>query len=401
MTNAVTSTGLTIDSLNEIITKWKDGMRAIYGADINVESNSPDGQFINLAAQIERDLLEVVQSVYDSFDPDQATGIVLNSRVAINNIERRGATYTLQDIDITVDRALSLQGLDAAADDPNGTGFTVSDTTGNQFILLDSQSPSSAGTYTYTFRAKNLGAIETTPNTIIQQVTIVLGVTTVNNPDGALEVGQNEETDQQLRLRRARSVANASNGYLNGLLGAVLNLDGVTDGAIYENVTNTTDSNGIPGHSIWLIVEGGANSAIANLIYSKKSYGAGMKGAVEVEITTPSNQIFTAKFDRPESETLYIRFDIRPLKSGQTFDTDAIKNYIVENLSYGISEDAIASTISLIAQAGIVNDAGIGSGAVENLEISDDDTIWTYFLETSALNKKWSVSAINIQITIL
>jgi len=276
MTNAVTSAGIVIDSFNEIKLKWTEGMQAIYGENINVDSNSPDGQFIALASQIERDLLEVIQSVYDSFDPDQATGVVLNSRFAINNIERRGATYTLQDVQVTVDRALSLQGLDADADNPDGTGFTVTDSTGNQFILLDSQSPASAGTYTYTFRAKDLGAIETTPNTIIQQVTIVLGVTAIDNTDGALEVGQNEETDAQLRLRRARSVANASTGYLNGLLGTVLNLDGVTDGAIYENVTNVTDADGIPGHSIWLIVEGGANTDIGDVIYAKKSDGCVM-----------------------------------------------------------------------------------------------------------------------------
>lgn len=399
MANEVTAAGLLIDSLNELIANYTAGLKEIYGDDIIVDSNSPDGESINLTCQMFRDLLEVVQSVYASFDPDQATGIVLNSRVAINNIERRGATYTLQDVVITTDRALSLQGLDADAANPDGTGFTVQDTTGNQFILLDSQNPSGAGSYTYSFRAKNLGAIQTLANTIIQQLTVVLGVSAVNNPSTAEEVGQNEETDSQLQLRRARSVSNASNGYLNGLLGSILNLSGVTNGAIYENVTNSVDVNGIPAHGIWLIVEGGANTDIADLIYEKKSFGANMKGDVSVDITTASNQIFTAKFDRPSSEDLYIEFDIRSLKSGQSFDSAAIKQYIVDNLTYEIAQDAIASTISIIAQAAINNTSGIGSGAVENLEISDDDISYVYFLETSALDKKWNISADNISIT--
>lgn len=400
MANFIDATGLHIDSLTDIVTNFSEGYQQIYGADIIITSNTPDGQLINLLSQQVIDLLEVAQMVYANFDPDQAAGVVLDQRCAINNIERRGATYTLQNVQITVDRSLTLQGLDAAANDPNGTGFTVSDNTGNQFILLDTQTPT-AGTTTYLFRAKNLGAIQTLPNTITEQTTIVLGVTAVNNTAGPEELGENEETDPQLRYRRARSVANASNGYLNGLLGLVLNLPGVTAASIYENVTNVTDANGIPAHGIWLIVEGGANTDIGNLIYGKKSYGANMKGSASVPIMTPSGAIFTALFDRPTSEDLYIKFDIRTLIAGQTFDTDAIKQYIVNNLSYNIAQDAVASSITPIAQLGIDTTAGIGSGAIENLQISIDGVSYVYFLETTTLDEKWSVTAANIAINVI
>ena len=49
--------GLTIDSLEEIITALEDGYKVIYGNDINVASNTPDGQQINISAQNIFDLL--------------------------------------------------------------------------------------------------------------------------------------------------------------------------------------------------------------------------------------------------------------------------------------------------------------------------------------------------------
>jgi len=283
-TNEVNETGLTTENLNEIIQNLEDGLKTIYGNDINVESNSPDGQLINITAQLKVDLLELLTQIYNSFDPDNAIGRTLDSRVVINNIQRKSGTYTQQEVEITTDRALNLEGLDAEADNPDGVGYTVADNNGNEFILLDSVSIIGAGIYSLIFRAKDIGKVETTQNTITNPVSVILGITNINNPNSALEIGDNEETDVELRLRREKSVAIGSLGYLDGLLGAILNINGVIDSTIYENFTSTTDSDGIPSHSIWVIVEGGANTEIAEQIYKKKSYGAGMKGAVVVDI---------------------------------------------------------------------------------------------------------------------
>ena len=207
---------------------------------------------------------------------------MLDERVVINNIERQGGTFTIVPITIVTDRTVNLSGLDANFNDINGTGFTIQDDAGNEFILIDSVTLV-AGTDVVNFRAREIGAVETTVGTITNTVTKVLGVVSVNNASGAIQTGQDEETDQELRIRRQQSVSIGSTGYLNGILGDILNLDGVTDGKVYENDTSATDSNGIPAHSIWAIVEGGANSDIANVIYAKKTAGAGMLGDVVVD----------------------------------------------------------------------------------------------------------------------
>lgn len=390
--------GLTIKTASEITSDLVSGLQGIYGADINVDQNSPDGQQIGIITQIAIDLRELLVSVNAGFDPDQALGSILDQRVAINNIARQGGTYTVQPIDIVVINTVDLQGLDANYANPAGTGYTVQDSSGNQFILADSITLT-PGTTSVNFRAKTIGAVTVPINTITTPVTIVVGVTSVNNSSSEISVGQNQETDAQLRTRRAQSVAIASNGYLNGLLAAVEAIEGVASAAIHENVTNAVDAAGIPAHGIWLIVDGGADTEIGNAIYEKKSYGANMKGAVTVDIVTASGDIFTALFDRPTAEILYVRFKIQKTGVSSAFDTASIKQYIVDAKDYSIGQYADTSSLTTIAAAAI--NAGSVPGVPTDMEISTDNATWFDYITPATFDKVFTLATTNITITIL
>ena len=396
MPDILDGTGLQTKDLTTLISELEAGFKAIYGNDINVSSNSPDGQLVNIFAQAGIDIRELLTDVYNSYNPDTASGALLDQRVVINNIIRKAGTYTIQPVALTVDTAVSLEGLDTDIDDPEGSGYTVADDSGNEFILVDTQSLA-IGTHTVNFRAKNIGLVETTIGTITNAVTVVLGVITINNAVVATTTGQNEETDAQLRVRRANSVSNASNGYLNGLLGTALDLEGVSEVKIYENVTDAVDADGIPAHGIWLIAEGGANDDIGNTIYEKKSFGCNMKGVVEVDIITPSGGTFTAKFDRPVSEDLYIRFDLQPSIAGTAYDLNNIKDCMVAGLDYTIGQVAETSR----ATVAIINCfASLGvDGVPLNVEVSVDGTAWVDYLETVLKNGQHVLDATRITIT--
>ena len=393
------ATGLTIDTIQEIITQLEDGYKLIYGNDIIIDSNTPDGQLINLYAQSVRDLLEVIQQINSGFDIEQAIGVVLDQRVSLLGIQRQGATFTQQQVQITVNNAVTLEGLDAEANNPDGTGYTVVDDTGTEFILLDTFNAPSAGVYNLTFRAKDLGSITTIPNTITNPVTIILEVTDINNSTGALEIGLDGELDATLRLRATQSTANRAKGFIDSLTGNLLNIDGVTDARVFENYTDVIDVDGIPAHGIWAIVEGGANTDIADTIYFTKNAGCDMKGAIAIDITTVNGSIFTILFDRPASKELYIRFDIQKLNPTQGFDEDGIKQYITDNLSFTIGESANTAAITCIAQDGI-NTTG-GGGVPLNVEISNDGINYVDFLNTDTKDEKWIVDNARIDITIL
>jgi hypothetical protein len=302
----------------------------------------------------------------------------------------------VQPIDIAVDRTVTLSGLDGDFDNPDGVGYTIADDAGNEWILIDTVTLT-AGSHTRNFRARAVGEVSATVGTIENFVTIVLGVVSVTNSSGVLETGQNEETDSELRIRRQRSVAIASTGYLNGIEAALLNIDGVTGVKVYENITNVTDADGIPPHSIWCIVEAGANTDIAQVIFSRKTAGAGMKGDVSVNIDTDTGAVFTAKFDRPTAEDLYIRFDIQKTSTSAVFDQAAIKSSMVAALNYGIGDFAETSSLTGVALTAITDNGG--GGVPVNMEVSDDGVTWVDYLETSAKDNQFVVDTTRITIT--
>lgn len=410
MPDSVSATGLEVQTqpelVSDLINGFNDpftglyipGYNAIYSADVNTDSNTPDGQLIGLLAQMAVDLRELLVQINNSFDPDQAQGVLLDERVAINNVTRIGGTYTVQPISIIVSETVALQGLDANYNNPNGTGYTVQDGNGNQFILADTTT-FTAGTTVADFRAQAVGAVSVPINTITNPVTIIAGVTSVNNPNSAITVGVNQETDAALRIRRAASTATASSGNSQGLLGLLLALPGVTEAVVNQNRTGSTDVNGTPGHTIWVVVAGGANSDIANLLYKRISDGAGMRGGVSFTITTVSGSLFTASWDVPVPETLYIRFTIQQTVPVFDFATSAIKAYMAANISYGIAQFAETSSLTALASAAIASQGGGGVPVL--MQISIDNSTWEDYLTTSTLASEFTVASANITIAIV
>lgn len=345
--NAITSTGLTIQTLAEILTEIQDGtsdypgLKAIYGTDINLDPNSPDGQLLNIIAQAKVDMLELINQVFSSFDPDQAIGVNLDRRCAINGIHRAGGTYTQQPVEVTIDRAVTLPGLDTNPTSP----FTIQDTAGNPYQLVSTTALVAPGTHTLIFQAKEVGAVSSGLNTITEIITVTLGVVAVNNISAATTVGVAQESDAALRVRRARSVSIPSKGYLDGLIGALLDLNGVTQVEVFENMTATTDSRGIPGHSIWVIVAGGNVNDIANVIYIKRSLGCGMRGETTATITQSDGLTITIAFDRPIIQDLWVKFDVEAITG--VIDIEYLHQQIMSRMSYRI--DQVADTATIVA----------------------------------------------------
>ena len=376
------------------------GFNAIYGVDINVDSNSPDGQMIGIMAQMAVDLRELLVQINNSFDPDQAQGIFLDQRCAINNIIRKGGTYTVQPIDIVVNATVTLQGLDANYNNPNATAYTVQDNSGNQFILASTATlVVGPAVYTLDFRAADIGAVSVPINTITNAVTIIPGVLSVNNSVAPLTVGTNEETDGALRVRRSQSTANGTSGNAQGLLGDLLALQGVTEAAVYQNRGHTTDANGTPPHTVWAVVAGGSNSDIANLLYETISDGCSMRGNQSLTITTPSGALFTSYWDNPTAEPLFIQFTIKTTVSGFDFSIPAIQAYIAEKLVYAIGQYAETSSITAIAAAAIASQGGGGVPVL--VAISIDNMTWTDYLATATPASEFTVAGANISITVI
>lgn len=397
MPDEITSTGIQVQDYNTLLASIQTNLNALYAADgdpINFDSETPDGQLTNIYAQIGSDIRQLALDVYNSFDPDKCSGVVQDSRYSLNYIFRKGGTFTIQNLDVTVDKTVELQGLDASYNDMNAASYTISDDAGNLWYLIDSATIT-AGTHSLPFRSQNLGLVQPTIGTITNQVTKVLGVTSVINSVAPTTLGEAQETDEQFKIRRNRSTATKGQNNLDALEGQLLNLDGVSDVRIWVNQTGTTDSTGTPGWTVWIIIEGGANSDIAALIY-EYSCGLPTRGEISVDMLSVSGQVFPTKFDRANPIPLYIRFDFKLTTDLSAVDFTAISQTMAQNLTYQLDESAETSKITEIAAQAILSNGG--GGYALNVEISTDGTNWTDYIPSASLQNKFVVDSSRITI---
>lgn len=399
MADTLDTNGLVVKTSTEIQTELENAYKAIYGDDIVLDSNSADGQLIGILTQFNTDIREMITETYNTFNPDMCRGQIQDVRFKLNGIERQGGTFTIVDIDVINDRTLTLNGLDSDYNDVNATAYGVQDNAGNQYYLIDTVTIT-AGTHSLPFRSATLGANIPTVGTLTSQITVVQGVTSLNNASAPTTVGVNQETDEAFALRREKSYEFKSQNSNDAMLAQLYALDGVSQAFVYghdyENYPSGDDADGIPLHYIWVIVEGGANSDIGTVIYANIG-GAGTVGAVSVDVPTSSGQVYVSKFDRVESADLYIRFDIQPTVTGFIFDDASIKTYISENLTYNAFEYAETSKVTAMCLEAI--NANGGGGVPVNVEISSNGSTWVDYLTVATKKNKFVVTDSNITIT--
>lgn len=348
-TPVIDGTGINILTLTQIInniingTSTVPGLIQIYGSDINVDSNTPDGQWINIFGLSNEDIEQLCVQIYDSFDPNQAVGVALDSLCQLNSssLLRKGGIYTRVVVNVVANTTLNLSGLDTTSP------YTVSDPNGNLFYLVSSVTVS-ATTNALNFQSSQIGFIQVLPNTITVLVSVIAGIVSVNNPSSPYQIGSDQETDSQLRIRRAQSTAIPSQGFNQSLYGGLLQITGLTQAVIYENTTTITSLSVLPGHSIWVIVEGGSSTDVANTIYTYRNAGCGMYGSTTVSITQEDSSNFNVSFSYSIDQNLYLSLTVSSL-SGGAIDATALKTYLAANYILGIYQIAdITSITSLI-----------------------------------------------------
>ncbi|MDF3081067.1 baseplate J/gp47 family protein [Burkholderia sola] len=315
----IDANGITAPTYADVFAYLQDQYRSIYGADTYLAPDSQDGQMLGVFAKAISDVNSVAIAIYRSFSPATAQGDALSSNVKINGIARKVASYSSADLVLVGQAGKTIT--NGAAKDANGV----------QWMLPATVTIPPSGTITVTAACASIGDISARAGTIDQIATPALGWQSVTNPADAAE-GAPVEKDPVLRLRQTVSTALPSLTVLDGIIGAVANVPGVTRYVAYENDTSATDTNGIPSHSISLVVEGGDATAIANAIAAKKTPGSGTYGTTAVIVTDIYGRPITIKFFRPLGAPTGATVTIKAL-SGYTSQTgqqiqQAVSDYI-------------------------------------------------------------------------
>ncbi len=261
----IDSTGYHFASYPEFLS-WLTGQyQSIYGADVYLEADSMDGQFLAILAQAFYDTAALGASVYNSFSPLTAQGAGLARVVKINGLKKRVPSFSTVTLTIT-GSATTVINNGIATDDLN-----------QQWRLPAVVTIPGPGTIDVTATAAVVGFVTAGANTITNIFTPTRGWQTVNN-SGAATPGDPVETDAQLRQRQSISTSLSAETVFDATLGAIANLPAVTKVQGYENDSDLTVS-GLPPHSICAVCVGGVDTAIAQAIVDKKTPGTDPVGS--------------------------------------------------------------------------------------------------------------------------
>ena len=389
--NYIGENGIVTQSLTEILDDLKTKFLAIYPT-ANLEQNTPDGQWINILAQEKKDIIDFVTDIYNRLDTDTVTGIPQQILYKLNGLDIKAYGYSFVYVEVTVNGAVTLQGLDADIYNAEGTGFTVTDASGNRWILADTQTPTVAGTYLYNFRAADLGEVNSAINTINIMETIIPGVVSVNNPAANYITGGIGESASQFRTRRSKSVTMPSQGFADSIEAQLLTFEDIAEARVYDNTTGSTDAYGVPAHGVWVIVRGGTDEEIGKVIYNNIPPGIPMKttGCTAVNVIRPNGNTATVYYGTAQPADLYVDVYIKIISGSP--DEDYIKSQL-EAMTFEIGQAAEAVSIAVV-----VKDAIGEIGTPYDVGVSLTNGSYTEIVSPSAPDEYFTISAANITI---
>lgn len=320
------------DVRDQLITEAKN----IFGQDIYLGIDSQDYQWISTVAEKIYDGFQTAMLVYNNRGPSTALDNALDSIVKINGLKRNAAIYSTCTVTISgVPETIITNGV-------------VTDTGNIKWDLPPSVIIPALGTIDVLATCKITGPIVANPGVITGIFNPTYGWNGVYNSANG-ELGAAIESNSLLRVRQSNSTAQPSVTMLEGTKGAIAQVKGVTRSEVYENDTNTIDSNGLPPHSITSVVEGGLTTDIASAIFVHKGIGCLTNGTTIVNVTDSTGQVTPIGFDIPAYIDIDVVVNIKQLSGYTTATTTSIKT----NLQTYLNSLKIGSDVSISSLWGV------------------------------------------------
>lgn len=295
--------------------------RRIFGQDLYLGADSQDYQMISLFAMALDDANSLTIEAYNNRNPDYASGNSLDMLLPLNGLTRIAATHSTVVLTLTGDPGTVIP-----------AGSAALDWNGKRWIIQSEATIGAGGSVNADARAEYSGRIVAGIGAINQIGTPTGGWVSVTNAAPAVP-GRDLETDAELRARRLSSLETQAVGATQAMLGALYKVPGVTGVMIYENSSAENDSNGIPPHSICVVIEGGSASEIAKVIYAKKSPGCGLYGAVQETITDIFGNSVVIKFTRPTQFGIAVEISLKAFTGYSSETADRIKAAVSAHIS--------------------------------------------------------------------
>lgn len=359
----LTTTGLTIETIEGILASMVADQIANIDANLNTEADSLLGQLNAVYAAALFELWELFEVIYQSGYPDTASGQSLTWLAALTGTIRNVATASTVTVRFTGTTGTAI---------PAGTIVSPVDRPDHKYSTTVA-AVTVLGTADVACEAVTLGSAP--------YIVSAESLTMPNPPPGisvsaAIEdslVGLDEELDADLRTRREAELARPGSSTVDAIRSDLLQVKGVNVCQVYENATGVTDGNGLPPYSIECLVYSNASPAyvgteVAQAIWDAKPAGTQTYGSLSNVATDVAGDTHTMYYSEPTEVPVYIlvTLDYDPATYiGDALVKTAIKAWAEDNLTMG--DDVVASDIVALVSglAGVeaVDGANTGAGS--------------------------------------
>ena len=384
----VTASGISAPDYQTILSTITEYFQQIYGTDAYLDPDSKDGQMVALVALAVHDANNTAIQVYNSFSPSSGMTDALTRNVKINGITRKAATNSTVDVTLIGTAGTTI------------TNGSVKDANGIIWNLPASVTIDVDGSVTVTATCATSGAVAAVAGSITKINTPTRGWTAVSNASAAT-VGSAAETDAQLRMRQAQSVAIPALTPFDAVDGAIANVTGVTRHKLYENDTGAVNSDGIPAHSLAAIVDGGDVTEIAQTIRGKKGQGVATFGSTTVTVPDKYDNPHAISFSRSTDVPIYVAITLKVFTGYTTQIGEQIKQAIADYInSLTIGDDVLLSRIYSPANLGVVSGGNAKYYDINALAIGKSAGSVAASNVVIAFNESASCSTANIALTV-
>lgn len=369
----LTTAGLEIDTLADVRAFLNQQWREAFGQSMDVSDLSPDGQQLGIHAEIYALFNELLEAINSSQDPDKATGAFLRALCLITGTIEIPASFSAVTLTLTgtpttfvppgsLASTLSTgQQFVTTADDDGtiaalgvwigSTGYTAGDrktNVGNAYLCITpgtsaaSPGPNTEaaditdGTAHWRFLGPGAGAVDVTARaTVTGPIVATSGdITNIDTPiggwDGVINIldatpGRAAMTDAELRALRQIELAQPGTSPKNAIRAALLEvgrgtLNPVTAATVFSNVTDFTDADGVPPHSVEALVHGGEDQDIFDALLANVADGIRTHGSVVGASVDDEGTAHVMKFSRTTEILIYVSITLR--KEASAYPTD-------------------------------------------------------------------------------
>lgn len=308
------SAGVEVSSFVQVKNAITERYKEIYGNDIDVSTETADGQFIMMLSLMLYNGYSSVMYLNQMLDPASANGKWLDVIAGFSNVFRKSASPSYTSVyvkyigggnDYTSDFGTNVQRIQFV--DKNGKIWTWTEgKTERGFATVFNKVDENNNTCYYPLKVvcEENGAISAFADKDVAADNFVpsdSSLTKENKGDICKTIdesifpfevwqakdavlGEEDESDQSFKIRRMQEIGNGGITVPNGLIGSLLEILGVKEAKLYENVTGSSqkanDETLINTHDIYLcirynenVVDAPIDEAIGKTIHNKLTLG--------------------------------------------------------------------------------------------------------------------------------